>query len=186
MIHIITRAVMRELYDSDLQGFVDILDDNVLELTTIHTIDMTMKTMTRMTRTMMRTTLRTRTRTMTMTMTRRPRPQEACKFSRGAGYCTGVRQGGPRRHHHHLVRHYYIHHHPCCQFIFFDVDFKTQWPPIVTVMNNTNHHHCLSFIMIHHDSLSFIITYHDHWTHALPKTDICQYHCKNFSHTEKK
>ena len=29
---------MRELYDSDLQGFVDILDDNVLELTTIHTI----------------------------------------------------------------------------------------------------------------------------------------------------
>ena len=103
---------------------------------------------------------------------------EACKFSRGAGYCTGVRQGGPRRHHHHLVRHYYIHHHPCCQFIFFDVDFKTQWPPMVTVMNNTNHHHCLSFIMIHHDSLSFIIIYHDHWTHALPKTDICQYQCR--------
>ena len=56
---------MRELYDSDLQGFVDILDDNVLELTTIHTIDMTMKTMTRMTRMMvMRTMLRTMTRTM--------------------------------------------------------------------------------------------------------------------------
>ena len=134
MIHIITRAVMRELYDSDLQGFVDILDDNVLELTTIHTIDMTMKTMTRMTRMMV---MRTMLRTMTRTMMRRPRPQEACKFSRGAGYCTGARQGESRRHHHHrvrhyyihhhhLVRHYYIHHHPCCQFIFLDVYFKTQ------------------------------------------------------------
>ena len=161
--------------------------------------------MTRMTRMMV---MRTTLRTMTRTMMRRPRPQEACKFSRGAGYCTGARQGGPRRHHHHLVRHYYIRHHhlvrhyyihyhhlvrhyymrhhPCCQFIFLDVDFKTQWPPTATVMNKTNHHHCLSFIMIHHDSLSFIITYHDHWTHALPKTYICQYQCKTFSQTEKK